>query len=51
MKNLNKESGLIKEILVIIAVIFILAYYNLDPKELWAQIVDFYNAVMDKIRN
>ncbi len=32
MKNLKKEQGLIKEIIVVVIVIFILAYYNLDPK-------------------
>gem|GEM_PF-6825967 len=33
MKNIikNKEAGFIKEIIIIIVVIFILAYFNLNP--------------------
>jgi hypothetical protein len=34
MKKINNQKGLIKEILVVVAVIFILAYFNLDPQEL-----------------
>ena len=34
MKNLNREKGLIKEIAVVVVVIFILAYFNLDPQEI-----------------
>ena len=34
MKNLEKQKGLIKEIVVVIAVIFILAYFNIDPQDI-----------------
>lgn len=33
-KNLKLQRGIIKEVVVVVAVIFILAYFNLDPAEL-----------------
>jgi hypothetical protein len=33
-EKLNFQRGLIKEIMVIVAVIFTLAYFNLDPQEI-----------------
>lgn len=31
-KRINLQRGLIKEVIVIVAVIFVLAYFNLDPQ-------------------
>jgi len=33
-KNIELQRGLVKEIIVVVAVIFILAYFNLDPQKL-----------------
>ena len=32
-KTNNLERGIVKEILVVVAVIFILTYFNIDPSE------------------
>jgi hypothetical protein len=33
IENLFFQKGLIKEIVVVVAVIFILSYFSIDPKE------------------
>ena len=44
MKNLNSQAGFFKEIIVAVAVIFVLAYFGLDPQTVWEKIVSIVNA-------
>ncbi|MCK5589256.1 MAG: hypothetical protein KAI16_03020 [Candidatus Pacebacteria bacterium] len=46
---MNSEKGFIKEIIVIVAVIFVLAYFNLDPQEIWEKILEIWNAFMESL--
>ena len=49
MNTKNKlffQRGLIREIIVIIAVIFILSYLNIDPEKVWQSIVGLYNSII-----
>lgn len=45
-EKLNFQRGLIKEIMVIVAVIFTLAYFNLDPQEIWNSIVSLWEKLL-----
>lgn len=48
---MKKQEGLIKEILIILAVIFILAYFNLDPEKVWDVVTDFFIDLYNKVKS
>lgn len=47
IENLFFQKGLIKEIVVVVAVIFILSYFSIDPKEVWGSIESIYNYIIN----
>ena len=44
--RLEMQKGLVKEIVVIVAVIFTIQYFGLDPVKLWEGIVSIWNNIL-----
>ncbi len=47
---MQNQRGLIKEIVVIVAVIFIMARFNIDPASVWDTISEFFIELYDKFK-
>ncbi len=45
----NKQKGFIKEIVIVVIVIFILAYFNLDATLIWEKIMDIWKTFLDSL--
>ena len=44
-QKLENQRGIIKEVIIIGAVIFILAYFNLDPQDLVDKFLNWINSL------
>lgn len=51
MKNLENQKGIIKEIVVVVLVIFILAYFNIDPTDAWDKIIEYWDKFIELFKS